>query len=122
MSKSRETDVPISMNTDIELASLAQGQLADVFARDLGRIVENLADPDTRDGEARIYTIKMTMKPTDDRSAVRVEIETTFKPARERSVVTAFALTRDGKNLRLTESAEMEDPDLIGADGETIVD
>jgi len=106
MRKKKADGIEIAAGQPVELATLGQGTLRDVFARDLERILQNITDDSTSPGITRIYNVKLKLKPTDDRSAARVEIETSMRLAPEKPVVTAFLFSKEGRRILATESAE----------------
>lgn len=106
MAKKKAEGIEIAAGQPVELATLGQGSLRAVFTRDLDRIMANIADESTSPGVTRTYTVKLRLKPVDDRSAARVEIETSMKLAPERPMVTAFVFSREGRRILAMESAE----------------
>lgn len=48
---------------NVTLANIAGGAAEVLFARELDRVLENIADPNTSDSSAREITVKVTIKP-----------------------------------------------------------
>ena len=109
MAKKKEADVPSGSGQRVELATLGGGALAGLFQRDMDRLLANIADENTSAGDVRTYTVRMKVKPTNDRRAARVEIESTMKLASEKLLVTAFLIGQDRSGLFAVESEDQEE-------------
>lgn len=65
----------------VSLANLGGGAAIERFDHELSRILENISDPNTDPKAVREITLKVKIKPTQDRSAGPVEISCTSKLA-----------------------------------------
>ena len=53
---------------DVSLTTLKGGAAVELFDRELSRVLENIDDPNTEATEEREITLKLKIKPEDDRS------------------------------------------------------
>lgn len=56
----------------ITIATICNGGVPEVFARELAEVLANIADPNTDASTTRGLTLKFTFKPLDDRSGAIV--------------------------------------------------
>jgi hypothetical protein len=65
----------------VDLQSLNNGAVADLFEEELRRVLENIADPNTKAETPREITIKVKIKPNDERSSATTEVKSSSKLA-----------------------------------------
>lgn len=66
---------------EVSLATLGGGMAIERFDHELARVLENIGDPNTDPKAVREITLKLRIKPSQDRSAGPVEIACTAKLA-----------------------------------------
>lgn len=82
----------------VTLDTIGGGALSELFAAELGRILDNIADPNTDAEKKRAITIAVTFKPTRDRDVANVELTCSSKLAGIMTVSTRlFMGTHQGK-------------------------
>lgn len=59
----------------LELGSIAGGGVSEVFAHEMRRVLENIADPNTKATAKRSITVKIALKPNDARSLTEIEYD-----------------------------------------------
>jgi hypothetical protein len=65
----------------VDLHSLNNGAVADLFEEELRRVLENIADPNTKAEAAREITIKVKIKPNAERTSASTEVKSSSKLA-----------------------------------------
>lgn len=68
-------------DTRVRLENLGHGAAAELFEAELVNVIANIIDPNTKADTARQITLKMKIKPSNDRSACSVEISCESKLA-----------------------------------------
>ena len=68
-------------DTRVRLENLGHGAAAELFEAELVNVIANIIDPNTKADAARQITLKMKIKPSNDRSACTVEISCESKLA-----------------------------------------
>ena len=58
----------------VSLENLGHGAAAEMFQNELSRVIANISDPNTKPDEARGLTLKLTIKPSKDRTLCAVSI------------------------------------------------
>lgn len=76
----------------VSLDSLANGAAVERFDYELQRVLENISDINTRADAMREVTLKVKIKPNDDRSFAMVEIIASSKLAPVKPEATSFHL------------------------------
>lgn len=84
----------------MSLEEIAGGALQEQFEKAFGKVIENLADPNTSFKEARKITITLKFTQNEHRDDVACDVLVTEKLAAQASTRTAFAV---GKNLKTGE-------------------
>ncbi|TLS37764.1 replication terminator protein [Pseudalkalibacillus caeni] len=69
----------------IDLQNFADGALAERFNHELGKVLENIADPNTDPKKARKVTLTVTLKADEQRDIAQVGIvaKSTIVPAKD---------------------------------------
>lgn len=82
----------------LNLAEMAQGAFMEQFHRELGRVLANIADPNTDPKKTRKLTLTMTLKPDENRDVVAVETQSksTLVPAKSLSTRIVIDREKDG--------------------------
>jgi hypothetical protein len=79
----------------VTLSSLADGAALELFQNELGRVVENILDPNTDPEAARKVVLEVRIKPQEDREQADVEVKVKATLAGIRGARTRFFLGRD---------------------------
>lgn len=97
----------------LNLENICNGGVPEVFERELGAILENIADVNTDPEAARKITLEFTFKPFKDRSgsAVKFQCKSKIAPVEEvggqmfvhRRGTTLTAIAHDPKQARMFE-------------------
>lgn len=69
------------MQQQVTLDTIGGGALSELFGEELGRILANIADPNTEAAAKRVITIALKFKPNRDRDVADVEIACSSKLA-----------------------------------------
>ena len=70
----------------VSLETLGQGAAVELFSEELKKVLENVLDPNTKATATRSVTLKLIIKPDDDRSFASTALECTSKIAPTRPV------------------------------------
>jgi hypothetical protein len=65
----------------VSLETIANGAVVERFNDELLKVLENIQDPNTDATAARTITLKVTLKPSEDRDMAGVDISCTSKTA-----------------------------------------
>ena len=81
---------------DLSLGTLKGGAAIELFDLELDKVMDNIQDPNTEPTEAREITLKVTIKPDEDRFLSAVGIQCwPSKLAKRRPAVTQVAMEID---------------------------
>lgn len=84
----------------VTLASLANGAAVEAFDYELERALENILDPNTKPTVVREVTLKVKIKPSEDRALASVEFGASSKMAPVKTLGTRFFIgNREGKPI-----------------------
>lgn len=72
---------PNALEEPVTLVSLAGGAAVELFQEEFNRVLKNIDDPNTEAEAARIITLKVTIKPDEDRAVGRVTVAASSKIA-----------------------------------------
>jgi hypothetical protein len=72
----------------VTLETLAGGAAVELFNTELGRVVKNIADPNTKASAVRKVVLEVTIKPDDTRELGQVNVQATVKLAPLRPATT----------------------------------
>ncbi len=103
------------MENIVNLNNLAGGGVAEQFNRELLKVLENIADPNTDAKKARKITLTVTLKADDERDIANVSFETKSSLAPAKTVGTKIVMDYDNKG-RVT-GAELKS----GVKGQTYI-
>lgn len=94
--KATKTEEPHVEEKYVNLANLCQGGALELFQRELERVLENIADPNTPPGAQRLIQLQVKLKPADDRQKCRVIVESAVKLASPQGQMTELFLGKKG--------------------------
>ena len=80
----------MSEEMQVSLQTLGSGAAAELFDDELGKVLANVVDVNTDHKTAREVTLKVTIRPNEDRTFGAVTIAASSKLAPVKSVGTAF--------------------------------
>ena len=90
----------------VDLASLAGGAALELFSRELERILENIADPNTDAEAVRELKLIIKLKPSESRESATVAVQAESKLAAFRGAgTTIFIGKRKGRMVALESNA-----------------
>ena len=83
---------------EMKLETLKRGAVAEQFNDALDRVLENIVDPNTEAEATRTVTLKVSLKPDEDREMIMIKSSVTAKLASAEAITgKAFVVhTRDG--------------------------
>lgn len=96
------------MQTDLKevsLATLGKGAAAELFAEELGRVLENIADVNTEAKTVRELRLVIKIKPSEDRSFARATIACTSKLAALKQYETSMHMGIEGGKVAAYEES-----------------
>src|SRR5215471_16781894 len=64
--------VPVMNQELLTLSTICQGSAEEIFLRELQKVCENIADPNTSAKAARSITLEFKIKPFEDRSGAQI--------------------------------------------------
>lgn len=88
----------------VTLVSIGQGALVQLFDIELERVLKNIADPNTDAKSTRVITLKVTIKPNEERSIGDVHLSATSKVASSKPTTTIVYMGRSKGQLMAVES------------------
>lgn len=93
------------MNEELQvcLETLGSGAAAELFNDELGKVLSNIVDVNTDHKTAREVSLKVTIRPNEDRTFGAVTIAASSKLAPVKSVGTAFFIGRKAGRAVATE-------------------
>lgn len=108
----------------LTLANLAGGAVLERFNIEMGKVIANVADPNTDAKKKRTVTIKVTVSPNADRSMATLEIETKAGIMPAVPVSTVIAIDTDYRGNAVAGELLSNHPDqrMIDPDTGEIVD
>ena len=84
----------------VSLETIAEGAAVAKFNRELQRVLDNIADPNTPARAKRAVTLTVSFRPDQDRKRADVDIEVKPSLAQDRPAdTTVWFGKRDGKNV-----------------------
>ncbi len=87
-------------NETVSISNLGDGALAELFDRELARVLENISDVNTESTAKREITLKVNFQPDVDRETSQVSIVATAKLAGSVGVSTRVYIgTRGGEKV-----------------------
>ena len=82
----------------LSLANIARGAAEEIFAHELERILENIADINSDAEQKRTITLEFSFKPFEDRSGFSIVVSSKAKLAAVQAVkATAFLVRKGGQ-------------------------
>lgn len=97
----------MSETEKVSIINLIHGGLVEMVDAELQRAAENISDPNTSETAARVVTLKITLKPSLDRSIATTAIDVTAKLAPPRPQATRlFVGQRRGKAVLVEDNPE----------------
>lgn len=97
--------------TDVTLETLNNGAAMDLFDLELERVMRNIQDENTKPDAVREITLKISMKPNDDRSLVATAVSCKSKLASTKPHAHYMQLVYDGQKTRAM-TTRIEQPEL----------
>lgn len=88
----------------VTLVSIGQGALVELFDIELERVLKNIADPNTDARSTRVITLKVTIKPDEERTMGSVGLSATSKVASSKPTATVVYMGRKQGQLVAVES------------------
>jgi hypothetical protein len=100
----------------INLQELAGGAVSEKFNRELQKVLNNIADPNTDAGKVRTIELKIKLKADEKRDVINATVSAVSKLAPAKEVETKIMLGRD--NAGRVVGAELKS----GIPGQTFID
>jgi hypothetical protein len=89
------------MQQNIKIDTFAGGVLKEKFDQELTRVLENIADPNTKEDAIRKISLDIKFKPDTDREVALVEINSKATLAATKAVGTKILIDRDIENNKV---------------------
>ena len=83
----------------VTLENLNGGQIVALFERELKRVLENIADENTKSKDSRSITISIKFRPEEDRGNVDIEVSADAKLAKVKPSKSFAVLSNDGSKI-----------------------
>ena len=110
----------------VSLVNLKDGAAIEMFDYELQRILDNIVDPNTNPETKREVTLKVSIKPDENREIGAVEITCVPKLAGQKSEMARIIIGRtgnrgEGRELVTAQQEMFQDPDkVIPIDGKEV--
>jgi len=102
------TDDPQGL--ELDLGTISSGAIPELFSLELGRVLENIHDPNTDAKEAREIIVKVKIKPDEDRHRLSISSQVTVKLAPRKAVPgMAYTGARNGHVVAVTYDPRQSD-------------
>lgn len=82
---------------DLNLATIGNGALAEKFGVEMAKVISNIADPNTNAKAVRTISMKVKIKPNDDRCICGMEIDCSSSMAPPKTVVSQVIVGVDSE-------------------------
>ena len=93
----------------LTMETLAGGGAVEHFERELGRVLENIIDPNTEAKHERAVLLELRIKPAEDRESGVVQVRCRSKLAPPRPLVSqVFVGRREGRLVAVTNDPRQE--------------
>lgn len=92
----------------VSLANLANGAAVERFDYELQKVLDNIADPNTKTKAARTITLKVSIVPSEDRSVGSVEIQCSSSLAGMQPAGHHVFLVQEGRYQRAYQHAAQQ--------------
>lgn len=102
----------------LNLNNLGNGAAAELFEKELDRVLKDILDPNTEATAQREISLKVAFKPDDDRDLGATGIKVTSKLAGSRVFVTKVAFGRDKSGKVEAREVFSGQQTLFGEEGE----
>lgn len=105
---------------EVSLSTLGNGAVEELFGVELKRVLENIADPNADARTPREVTVKIRIKPNEDRSRADVTIIPSCKLAPLKPHGTYIEMYFDGTCAKAFTGKPLKQPVLPGIEGKII--
>lgn len=103
------------------ILAMARGAISERVDYEMGRVIENIADPNTEAARPRVITLKLTLLPASDREMiyVKAEAQTKLQPTTAVQTTLGTAIDPSTGEMRFVEmTAQMPGQKLLFGDEE----
>lgn len=100
----------------VSLTNLARGKVGDMFARELKKCLENIADTRTSATKKRKITIEIVMQPNENRREIAYGVTAKCNVAEQSGIVGVAFASLDGKGeprMTLNDPTQLELADQL---------
>jgi hypothetical protein len=98
----------------VTLDTINGGAVVDLFEEELTKLLKNIADDNTDAGKVRSISIKLSVKPSSDRSKADTKVEVTSRLAPLKPHESFIVLSSDGKSIQAFTTAPVKQQELPG--------
>lgn len=106
----------MDLNNMSSLIDMANGAIKERLDYEMGRVIQNIGDPNTKAAAKRTITVKITLEPDEERSHIEVSATASSTLAPMHPVKTALAVGNEGGQVVAVELTP-QIPGQLGADG-----
>lgn len=85
------------MSVKLSVETLYNGGVAEILMSELQKVVDNILDPNTEAKKERSVTLKMKIKPNEQRNTAEMKIETTSKICPSAPIETSIMIAKNIK-------------------------
>ena len=103
-------------NNMSSLIDMANGAIKERLDYEMGRVIQNIGDPNTKAAAKRTITVKITLEPDEERQHIEVSATASSTLAPMHPVKTALAVGNEGGQVVAVELTP-QIPGQLGADG-----
>lgn len=86
---------------EASIINMARGGVVERIDMEMGRVLQNIDDPNTPAEKERTVTVKVRLKPNADRTQIQVTYETDSKLAPKSAITTSLSTGVDGSTGEL---------------------
>jgi len=96
----------------VTLSKIAGGAIGEAFQESFGELIDNIVDVNTDPQAKRSLTIRLELKPTDQRNFATYKLFVETRLAKPEPIVGSFRIGRLGGKVEATEIVEPPSPIL----------
>lgn len=89
----------MDMNSTSSLIDMANGAIKERLDYEMGKVIQNIGDPNTKAAAKRTITVKITLEPDEERQHIEVSATASSTLAPMHPVKTALAVGNEGGHV-----------------------
>lgn len=104
----------------VTLDTINSGAVIDLFTEEFDKLLANVADDNTEADKVRSISIKLSVKPSKDRSKADTKVEVTSRLAPLKPHESFIVLSSDGSKVQAFTTSPAKQQELPGVEAENV--